>query len=510
MRQRFHPSIHAANDPDRTACVAAATGKATTYAELDSRSNQIAHWFRHNGIGVGDGVVLLCQNSAEFYEIVWAAQRAGLYYTPVSWHSTAEEVAYVVENAGAKAFIASSRFSATAEKAASLFAGSVLTLSIFDSIDGFTRLSDECQSLPTTPVDDETSGREMLYTSGTTGQPKGVKFPLSGAAIDEVGFGDLFYQHEGYRPGAVILAPGPAYHASPLLVTLAAHRFGATVVIVDKFDAEAMLAHIEAYQVTHIGCVPAHFIRLLKLPESIRTKYDVASVEWIVHTAAPCPVDIKHAMIDWFGPVIVEVYSGTERVGGSLIRCEDWLAHPGSIGKSPDDSAHVVDESTWEELPANEIGVIYFESPEAFSYHGDEKKTQSISSPQGWRTLGDIGRIDEEGYIYLTDRKSNMIISGGVNVYPQESENRLITHPKVSDVAVFGIPNAAFGEEVKAVVQLIGGVAAGTELEAELIDYCKAVLSPLKCPRSIDFMDSLPREANGKLYKQKLIDLFRE
>lgn len=482
----------------------------TTYESLDAQSNQLAHWFRLQGVNTGDGIVLLCENSVEFYEVVWAAQRAGLYYTPVSWHSTAEEIAYVVENASAKAFIASSRFHETAVKTRQLIGKQVVAASLFEPIEGFVELKVEIASQPKTPVDDETAGREMLYTSGTTGQPKGVKFPLTGDAIDTLTAGDLFYQYEGYAPGAVILAPGPAYHASPLLVTMAAHRFGATVVIMDKFDAEEFLRLIEYYRVTHIACVPAHFIRLLKLPDTIRSQYDVSSVQWIVHTAAPCPVDIKHAMIDWFGQIIVEVYSGTERVGGSVIRCDEWLAHPGSIGKSPDDSAHVLDESTWKELPVGEVGVIYFESSENFSYHGDEEKTKSMLSPQGWKTLGDIGRIDEDGYIYLTDRKSNMIISGGVNVYPQESENRLITHPKVADVAVFGIPNESFGEEVKAVVQVTSGVETNAGLAAELIEYCRAVLSALKCPRSIDFMESLPREANGKLYKQKLIDLYRE
>ncbi len=510
MTTGFHPSIHAASAPDSAACISATTGAVTTYAELDARSNQIAHWFRRNGIETGDSIVLLAENSPAFYEVVWAAQRAGLYYTPISWHSTAEEIAYIVTNAAAKVFFASALFAAPARQALAAVPDSVRGLSLNGAIDGFELCADVIAAEPTTPIEDQASGREMLYTSGTTGEPKGVKFALSGQPIDAAGPGDMFYQHEGYGPDAVVLAPGPAYHASPLLVTMAAHRFGASVLIVEKFDAEELLKLIARYGVSHMACVPAHFVRLLKLPADVRARYDVSSIQWIVHTAAPCPVDIKQAMIDWFGPIIVEIYSGTERVGGSIIRSDEWMQHPGSIGRSPDGSAHVVDEATWQECASGDTGVIYFDSPESFSYHGDTKKTESVRSPQGWMTLGDIGHIDADGYIYLTDRKSNVIITGGVNVYPQESENRLVTHASVADAAVFGIPNESFGEEVKAVVQVVPGVDAGSALEAELIDFCKAVLSPLKCPRSIDFLDQLPREANGKLYKQKLIDRYRQ
>ncbi|MEM6582893.1 MAG: AMP-binding protein, partial [Pseudomonadota bacterium] len=256
--------------------------------------------------------------------------------------------------------------------------------------------------------------------------------------------------------------------------------------------------------------VPTHFLRMLDLPEETRHSYDLSSLRCVMHTGAPCPVETKHAMIEWFGPIIVEIYAGTERIGGTMIRSAEWLAHPGSIGRVANGTAHVVNEETWDEVSTGEVGVIYFESGENFSYHGDEKKTQDLYSPQGWRTLGDIGRMDDEGYLYLTDRKSNMIISGGVNIYPQESENRILTHPKVADVAVFGIPNEAFGEEVKAVVQPAAGVEASEELAAELIDYCKEVLAPLKCPRSVDFETELPRQDNGKLYKRQLVDRYRE
>lgn len=508
MSDHYHHSEIAETDPSRIACIKAGTGEKVSYKALDDATNQIAQLFRTHGLATGDSIVIFCQNDPAYYEIVWGAFRAGLYYTPVSWHSKPEEIEYIIKNSGAKAFIASARFSEVALRTRALCAHDILCFSLFEEINGFKRLEAEYSTKPVVPISDQTAGREMLYTSGTTGRPKGVKFPLTGAPIEQLADGDLFYKAEGYSKDAVVLAPGPAYHASPLLATMAAHRFGATLLVIDKFDAEEMLQYIEKYQVTHLVCVPTHFLRLLKLPRDIRRKYDVSSVQWIVHTAAPCPVETKQAMIDWFGPVVVEIYSGTERVGGSIIRSDEWLAHPGSIGKAPGNTAHVVDEETWQELPPGETGVIYFESKGSFSYHGDDAKTKSMYSPQGWKTLGDIGRIDEDGYIYLTDRKSNMIISGGVNVYPQESENRLATHPKVADVAVFGIPNEAFGEEVKAVVQLEAGIDPAPELAAELIDYCKDVLASLKCPRSIDFLDELPREENGKLYKKQLVERY--
>lgn len=508
MSDRYHHSEIAETDPSRIACIKAGTGEKMSYKALDDATNQIAQLFRNRGLGTGDNIVIFCQNDPAYYEIVWGAFRAGLYYTPVSWHSKPEEIEYIIKNSGAKAFIASARFSEVALRARALCTDDILCFSLFDEIKGFKRFETEYSAMPATPIADQAAGREMLYTSGTTGRPKGVKFPLTGAPIEQLADGDLFYKAEGYGKDAVVLAPGPAYHASPLLATMAAHRFGATLLVIDKFDAEEMLQYIEKYKVTHLVCVPTHFLRLLKLPRDIRRKYDISSVQWIVHTAAPCPVETKQAMIDWFGPVIVEIYSGTERVGGSIIRSDEWLAHPGSIGKAPGNTAHVVDEETWQELPHGETGVIYFESEGSFSYHGDDAKTKSMYSPQGWKTLGDIGRIDQDGYIYLTDRKSNMIISGGVNVYPQESENRLATHPKVADVAVFGIPNEAFGEEVKAVVQLEQGVDPAPELAAELIDYCKDVLASLKCPRSIDFLEELPREENGKLYKKQLVERY--
>lgn len=508
MTSDFHYSLHAQTAPDDPACILAQSGEVSTYRDLETATNKLAHMFRRLGLNVGDGLVVMCQNHTRFYELYWAAHRAGLYFTPISWHATASEAKYILENSEAKAFIASSRFAEVARAVHQEKSGELICLSVLGDIDGFKQLEELSDAEPDHPIEDQTSGREMLYTSGTTGRPKGVKFPLSGKPITDTPPDDLFYIPEGYGPGAVVLAPGPLYHASPLMASRAMHRFGGAALIIDKFDAEETLQYIEQYRVTHMICVPTHFLRMLKLPVEVRARYDVSSVKLIMHTGAPCPVETKHAMIDWFGPVIVEYYGGTERVGGALIRSDEWLAHPGSIGRAAVGNAYAVDEDTWTALPPGETGVIYFDSGEEFVYHGDAEKTKSMQSPQGWRTLGDIGKIDADGYIYLTDRKSNMIISGGVNIYPQEVENRLVTHAKVADAAVFGIPNEAFGEEVKAVVQPGEGVAAGSELEAELIAYCKEALAGYKCPRSIDFDPSLPRQDNGKLYKKALKDRY--
>ncbi len=509
MSTGHHFSLHAAQHGGSPACITAKSGETLSYAGLEATTNQTAQLFRNLGLSKGDSIVLFCENSTRFYEIIWGAHRAGLYYTPISWHATAHEIAYIIENAQASAFIASNRFSQAARKTLELLNLDVLALSLFDEIEGFESLESKRSAESISPIGDETSGREMMYTSGTTGRPKGVKFPLDGSPIDKAPQDDLFLMGEGYGPNARVMAPGPLYHASPLMSTRAMHRFGGAVVIIDKFDAMEMLEYIERYQVTHIICVPTHFARLLDIDKEVRSRFDVSSVQCIMHTGAPCPVSTKRAMIEWFGPVIIEYYGGTERIGGAMIRSQEWLEHPGSIGKVAVGSAYAVDEETWEVLAPNEIGVIYFDGGEKFEYHGDADKTKGIHSPQGWRTLGDVGRIDEDGYIYLTDRKSNMIITGGVNVYPQEAEQRLMEHPLVVDVAVFGIPNDAFGEEVKAAVQLAESAESSTKLSDELIDFCKEVLAPVKCPRTIDFEEQLPREANGKLYKKKLIERYR-
>ncbi len=499
-----HPSFHARSTPDKPAYIMADTGESVSYRQLDERSNQAAHLFRGAGLSRGDALVIFAENHARFFELAWGAQRSGLYYIPVSWHLTAAEILYIINDAGAKMFIASSRFSETAAEVAGALPGTVNCLSLGGAIPGFLSYEAARDTHPASPIADECAGQDMMYTSGTTGHPKGVKKPLPEGPIHEVDAIAMMFLAEGYNTEAVTLSPGPLYHASPLHNSMYTHRFGGTGIVIDKFDAAELLSLIQRYGVKQLNCVPTHFVRLLKLPDEVRTAFDVSSVELVLHTAAPCPVEVKKQLIEWLGPVVLEYYGGTEGIGGAMIRSNEWLQHPGSIGKSISGSAHVLDEDNWQELAPGETGVIYFEHAAAFEYHNDAEKTASVSSPQGWMTLGDIGHIDDDGYIYLTDRKANMIISGGVNIYPQESENRLITHPLVADAAVFGIPNADFGEEVKAVVQLADGVQETGQTESDLITYCKEVLSPIKCPRSIDFRTELPRKENGKLYKRLL------
>jgi acyl-CoA synthetase (AMP-forming)/AMP-acid ligase II len=347
-------------------------------------------------------------------------------------------------------------------------------------------------------------GSEMLYSSGTTGRPKAVRRPLpadgNGSWAQAVLEMALTRKY-GMTSANVYLSPAPLYHAAGVNYTMAVNRVGAVSIIMRKFDAEDVLRLIATYRVTHAQFVPTMFVRMLKLPESVRQKYDVSSLRCVIHAAAPCPVDVKHQMMKWFGPIIHEYYGGTEGFAGTTIGPLAWLAHPGSVG-IPMSPVHVIGDDG-EELPIGQAGELYFEGGPKFEYFKDPAKTASVSNERGWRSLGDMGYVDDDGYLYLTDRSTFMIVSGGVNIYPQEAENLLVMHPKLVDAAVFGVPNDEFGEEVKAVVQPVDGVTPGPDLEAELIEYCRTHLARYKCPRTVEF-DVLPRDPNGKLYKRRI------
>ena len=349
----------------------------------------------------------------------------------------------------------------------------------------------------------------MLYSSGTTGRPKAVRRPLptdgEGSWAQKVLEYSLGQRYD-MTASSVYLSPAPLYHAAGINYTMAVHRVGAASILMRKFDAEAVLRLIETHRVTHAQFVPTMFVRMLKLPDAVRDSYDVSSLQCVIHAAAPCPVDVKYKMMEWFGPVIHEYYGGTEGFAGTGIGPQEWLAHPGSVGK-PITPVHVLDEQGVE-VPVGASGELFFEGGPEFEYFKDPDKTASVSNDRGWRSLGDMGYVDEDGYLYLTDRSTFMIVSGGVNIYPQEVENLLVMHPKLVDAAVFGVPNDEFGEEVKAVVQPVGGVEAGPALEAELIDYCRAHLATYKCPRTIEFDPELPRDPNGKLYKRRIRDRY--
>ncbi len=490
----------------------ATTGQVITYAELDAEANQLSRVLRAAGLQPGDHVALCLENHPRFLSIIWGAHYAGLYYTAMSSRLTTEEMAYIIEDCGAQAFITSAHKADQAGELVDQMPAVKVRLMLDGTIDGFDPYEATIGAQPPAPLDEErVEGQDMLYSSGTTGRPKGVKVPLPGAPLGEAADSvtALSQMLFGETDQTVYLSPAPLYHAAPLRFCRAAHRSGATVVVMEHFDPEQYLALIERYKVTFSQVVPTMFIRLLKLPEATRATYDTSSLEAVVHAAAPCPVAVKAQMIEWWGPIIHEYYAGTEGNGFVYTNSTDWLAHRGSVGKALIGTLHIVGDDG-EEVPQGESGTVYFEGEAAstFEYHNDAEKTKDSRDPKGrgWSTLGDVGYLDEDGFLYLTDRKAYMIITGGVNVYPQEAENVLAMHPQVNDVAVFGVPNEDFGEEVKAVVEPASMADAGPELERALITYCKEHLADVKCPRSIDFRSELPRHPTGKLYKRLLKD----
>lgn len=499
----IHPKNHARETPDKLAYVIAESAEAVTYRELNDASNRYARVFRGLGLGVGDGVAFLLENRRGFFELCWAAQRAGLHYTPISTHLKTDEIAYILNDCGARAFVCSAKYR---ELAATLVDNNsdAHLLSLGGAIEQFQAIESLAENVPAQPVADETAGAPMLYSSGTTGYPKGVRRALTGEAIDafparHASFRDRYE----FSPETIYLSPAPLYHAAPLGFTMATLSFGGTCVVMQRFDAETALALIERYRVTHSQWVPTMFIRLLRLDAATRERYDLSSQRMAIHAAAPCPVATKRAMIDWWGPIVYEYYAGSEGVGSTHITAAEWLRKPGSVGRSADGELHILD-ADGNELPPGEPGAVYFADAPAFEYHNAPDKTAAAFARDGWGTLGDIGYVDEDGYLYLTDRKANMIISGGVNIYPQEAENLLLGHPAVLDAAVFGVPNEEFGEEVKAVVQLADDAAPSDALAAALIDYCREKIAAIKCPRTIDFAIDLPRLPNGKLLKRDL------
>ncbi len=499
------PADIAAVTPDKAAYIMAASGEVVTFAELEAKANQIAHLFRSLGLRRGDHIAILLENHPRFFQICWAAQRAGLYYTAISWRLQQGEVEYIVNNCEAQVFITSRARAEVVEPLNKTTPGVKARYMLDGVIDGYMALEEAIAAFPESPIADEAEGASMLYSSGTTGYPKGIKRPLVEAPYGEGEALTVMTALYGATADSIYLSPAPLYHAAPLGFTMSCLRNGITVVVMEHFEAEFALECIERYQITHSQWVPTMFVRMLKLPEDVRLKYDVSSLQCAIHAAAPCPIPIKEAMIEWWGPVIYEYYAGTEGNGFVQLNSQEWLAHKGSVGKPLNCEIHICDDNG-SDVPVGESGTIFFAGGGEFEYYKDEEKTAGSRHPKGWSTLGDVGYMDEDGYVYLTDRKHFMIISGGVNIYPQEAENVLITHDKVVDVAVFGVPNPEFGEEVKAVVQLRDINEASTLLEVELMDYCREHLSHVKCPRSIDFREELPRHPTGKLYKRLLKD----
>ncbi len=497
------PGTHAITQPDHPAVIMAPSGEVVTYRQLDERSNQLAHLWYERGLRPGDHIAILLENHPRYFDVVWAALRSGLYFTPVNWHLTGAEVTYIIHDCGARVVVTAATM---AERVAGVRVE--IPLVIDGDIPGWERYDDAVASQPTTPLAHQPDGTGMYYSSGTTGKPKGIVFPPSNRMV--------FDEHPVLAhktpltngPEDIYLSPAPLYHTAPLATCTFVHRAGGTAVVMERWDPLACLEAIEHYGVTSVQFVPTMFVRLLKLPPTQRLGYDLSTLRVVTHAAAPCPVGIKEQMMDWFGPIIWEYYAGSENVGSTLISPQDWLSHPGSVGRPQFTTVHICDDDH-QELPAGQVGNIWFDTPGAqFEYHGDPAKTAAARSAEGWFNLGDVGYLDDDGYLYLTDRQSFMIISGGVNIYPQEAENILILHPAVADAAVIGVPNDEFGEEVKGIVQLLDSTAASPAMEADLLAFCRQHLAAFKCPRTIDFEAELPRQDTGKLYKRLLKDRY--
>jgi long-chain acyl-CoA synthetase len=504
----MYPGTYAAATPDKVAAVMTGTGETLSYGDLERRSVQLAHVLHDAGLRPGDVVALLTENHLRAFEVYWAAMRSGLYITAVNWHLKPDEVAYIVADSGAKALITSAEQARTAAAITGEIPAATLRLAYGGPVDGYGSYEDTIAAASAEPFADQPSGATMLYSSGTTGRPKGVRPPLPDRQVTEpgealAGLASMFF---GANEDSVYLSPGPIYHAAPLRWSGSLQVLGATVVMTKRFDAEQTLQAIAEHGVTHAQFVPTMFVRMLQLPQETRDSYDVSSLRIAIHAAAPCPVEVKQKMIDWWGPVLFEYYAGTEGNGMTAIDSATWLTKPGTVGRPILGGVRICDDDGTE-LPAGQAGGVYFEAEEIpFAYHNDPAKTLASQHPEhpNWTTLGDIGYLDEDGFLFLTDRKAFTIISGGVNIYPQETENVLALHPAVYDVAVIGLPDPEMGESVAAFVQPAPGAVPGPELEQEIIAFVKSKIAGFKAPRTVHFVDHLPRSEAGKLVKSEL------
>lgn len=499
-------------ESDKPAIILHPSGTVVTFAELEARANRMAHFLRNAGLTEGDTIAVLMENNEHIHAMMWAARRSGLYYALINTHLTPTEAAYIVDNSGAKAIIGSRAMRKVCEGIAEHLPNGLpdVLLIADDDLDGWQRYPECVADQPDTPITDEFEGDLLQYSSGTTGRPKGIRRDLPHVGPAEApNMLMALLTAIGLSRDAVYLSPAPLYHTAPAFWSMATQSLGGTIVVMEKFDAESALDAIGRYRVTHGQFVPAMFVRMLKMPEAVRNSYDMSSLQRVVHAAAPCPVDIKKQMIDWWGPIVDEYYASSEAIGAAFIRAEDWLEHPGSVGKPLVGIPHILDDDGVE-LPTGEPGAIYYEGGFSFEYLKDEAKTAEARDSHGWATVGDIGYLDADGYLFLTDRRHHMIISGGVNIYPQEAEDLLITHPKVLDAAVFGIPDESMGQSVKGAVQTVDAADATEEFAEELLVWLRERLAHFKCPRSISFEAQLPRTDTGKLYKQELVKKYSQ
>ena len=502
----MYPGKYAAETPEKPAAVNAVTGEVLTYRRLNEDSIRLARYLRSVGLKRGDALAINLENRLEFFVATWAALRSGLYLVTVNQFLPSHDVAYIVADCGAKALITSERLSKVADELLPLIEQCPHRLIIDGELAGWNSYEAALEGQSIEPLDDERQGEHMPYSSGTTGKPKGIRRELGERHVSEgPEFLESFLSY-GFDETSVYLSPAPLYHAAPFAFTNRTHVLGGTVIMMPRFDAEEALRLIEQHKVTHSQWVPTMFIRMLKLEEDRRAAYDLSTHKVAIHAAAPCPIEVKRQMIEWWGPILQEYYAASERNGSTRINSEEWLRKPGSVGKAVMGTIHVCDDDG-KELEVGVDGVIYFERESVvFTYHNDPERTREAQHPHhpNWSTMGDVGHLDEDGYLYLTDRKTFMIISGGVNIYPQMIEDALCLHPMVHDVAVIGVPNPDFGEEVKAIVQTANGVTHDEEVRTELMDFARERLASYMIPRSIDFHDELPRLPTGKLYKKQL------
>ena len=508
----MYPGTFAATTPDKPAVIMAGSGEQLSYAELDARSARLAQLLHASGLRKGDHVAIFMENNIRYFECYWAAVRSGLYITAINRYLQPEETAYIINDSNSQALFTSAAMAELVTPVPALTPNCRILLACDGPVEGFEPYEDAIAAYPAERLAAQPRGEAMLYSSGTTGRPKGIKRPLLDVEIDDEsamsGVTLLLLGLFQADASNVYLSPAPLYHSAPLGFTTSFQSIGATVVVMEKFDPALALRYLDTYEVTHSQWVPTMFSRILKLDDEQLQGHDWSHHKVAVHAAAPCPLEVKKQMFDLWGPIIYEYYAGTEVNGFVFCTPDDWLSHPGTVGKSILGPIHICDE-LGNELPNREAGTIYFEREEMpFEYHNDPEKTRNSQHPEhpNWSTLGDVGYVDDEGYLFLTDRKAFMIIAGGVNIYPQEIEDCLILHPKVADVAVFGVPNVDMGEEVKAVVQPEDGIEPSDELARELMAYAAERIAKYKLPRSIDFRDELPRLPTGKLYKRLLKD----
>lgn len=505
--KNLYPGAYLPELSKKPAVIMADTGEQLSYEDMDGYANRLGRLYQWLGLRNGDHVAYCVENRLECPAIQWGAHYVGLYYTFVSTRLKAQEAAYIVSDCEAKVLVVSAETAPEIIEAIQAL-DSPPKIFTLDEYAGLELLDDACSKFGSDPIKDTLEGSEMLYSSGTTGVPKGVKPDMTGLPLGSTSvIGGLLQKGFGVDQSTVYLSPAPYYHAAPLKWCQAVTALGGTVVMTRKFRSLDVLNTIDMYKVTHSQWVPTMFSRLLELSAEEKGQFSLESMKVAVHAAAPCPIPVKQAMIDWWGPILVEYYSCTEAIGMTMVTSQEWEQKPGTVGRSLLGQVHIVDDNG-KPCPAGEDGLVYFSDGQRFSYHKDQAKTDEAYNENGWSTVGDVGNLDDEGYLFLTDRKSNMIISGGVNIYPQEVENLLITHPKIYDAAVIGTPHVDFGEEVRAVVQLNDGVVASDSLKEELIGFSRDNLSSIKCPRVVSFRDSLPREPNGKLLKRLLIKEF--